>query len=619
MRLANWLLPLIPGTVFALLAPFAIVHVEVRYQIPLKLLGLLASMLFSVVRAGKLADPRTVEISPISDQATGVLTVAEKKRIAGKIVRRLLRRNLSRPAPTGELHAIAEAREWVLLEERGRAVMAASPADGESMSLVAFALQQQGRFDEGATLAAEAVRISPHNLRANFIAGVSLQSLGKHDEAYTFLRRAHDLAPSEDQATLRLVEVIAALRGLEAAAAEYLETARLLAREVSVLNVPVRRVEDWAQEVGLKLLPAGEVEEIPFVPPRLWGQPPAHETTIALSNKPYVADIANARIFSHSSLILTSDGVVLSDSGADPRFGHAVSFVYESIVLAQRSGRVLITLDNMDTREIEAGIFLAGLASDYYGHWVPEFLPKLQFLQHHPNFRDLPIIVDANLPQSHLDHLRRLVDNDLILLDARQSLICGRLLVAPSPTFFPVELFPNDILVEEMPGLSPRAMRYFRGAERPSQVRRPVKKVFLARKAMRWRRLLNEEEIERMLAGLGFETVLMESLSAAEQIELFAQAEWIVAPNGSALLNLVFADTAVKLLVLTQPNLFNWGTFQGPMGELGYDTWCLQGEYAVSESQKHSDYRISVDRLRAALAGMGLSGASQSATPASGN
>jgi capsular polysaccharide biosynthesis protein len=448
---------------------------------------------------------------------------------------------------------------------------------------------------------------------------VSLQSLGKHGEAYTFLRRAHDLSPSDDQATLRLVEVIAAVDGLEAAAAEYLETARLLARDASILTAPVRRVEDWAQEVGLKLLPAGEVEEIPFVPPRLWGEPPVNEATIALSNKPYVADIANARIFSHSSLILTSDGVVLSDSGADPRFGHAVSFVYESIVLAQRSGSVLITLDNMETREVEAGIFLAGLASDYYGHWVPEFLPKLQFLQHHPDFNDLPIIVDANMPQSHYDHLRRLVDNDLILLDARQSLICGRLLIAPSPTFFPVELFPNEIPVEEMPGLSPRAMRYFRGAERASPARRPAKRIFLARKSMQWRRLLNEEEIERTLAGLGFETVLMESLSAAEQIELFAQAEWIVAPNGSALLNLVFANTMVKLLVLIQPNLFNWGTFQGPMGELGYDTWCLQGDYAISESQKHSDYRISVDRLRAALAGMGLSEITQSTAPANGN
>jgi tetratricopeptide (TPR) repeat protein len=240
--------------------------------------------------------------------------VAEKISIVGKTVRPLLGRNPLRSAPTGELYAIADAREWVLLEERGRAVMATFPADSESMSLVAFALQQQGRFDEGATLAAEAVRINPDNSLANFIAGVSLQSLGKHGEAYTFLRRAHDLSPSDDQATLRLVEVIAAVDGLEAAAAEYLETARLLARDASILTAPVRRVEDWAQEVGLKLLPAGEVEEIPFVPPRLWGEPPVNEATIALSNKPYVADITRAssspRMESCSAivvLILASD------------------------------------------------------------------------------------------------------------------------------------------------------------------------------------------------------------------------------------------------------------------------------------------------------------------------
>lgn len=64
-------------------------------------------------------------------------------------------------------------------------------------------------------------------------------------------------------------------------------------------------------------------------------------------------------------------------------------------------------------------------------------------------------------------------------------------------------------------------------------------------------------------------------MTVGEQIDLFQQAQWIVEPNGSALLNLVFADTSTKLLVLTQPNLHNWGTFQGPMDALGYQSLCV--------------------------------------------
>lgn len=46
----RWALPIIPLMALALLAPFAIVHVEVRYLIPLKLIGLLAPVLILMLR-----------------------------------------------------------------------------------------------------------------------------------------------------------------------------------------------------------------------------------------------------------------------------------------------------------------------------------------------------------------------------------------------------------------------------------------------------------------------------------------------------------------------------------------------------------------------------------------
>ena len=150
--------------------------------------------------------------------------------------------------------------------------------------------------------------------------------------------------------------------------------------------------------------------------------------------------------------ILTSDGTAISDTGGHPKFGRFVSFIYEPVVLAQQPDKVILSFGKFETREIEAGIFLSGLASNAFGHWLPEFLPKLQFLQQHPDFANLPLIVDADMPQSHFDHLRRLSDNPLILLRTNESLICRRLLVAPSPAFLPTEFFANDIPVSEMPG-----------------------------------------------------------------------------------------------------------------------------------------------------------------------
>lgn len=420
------------------------------------------------------------------------------------------------------------------------------------------------------------------------------------------LRGAAGPDPGERNAVRAAIRAYATANGLEAAAAHYAEQCRRRGYEADTVVAPVASVRDWARQVGLEVLEAGEIEAIPFKPPHVWGRPPAATPVFAASNRPYVADLANVRIVGNSSLILTPDGTALSDTGGHPTFGHIVDFVYEPIVLAQRPGRVLLDFGGLRTRTIDAGMWLSGLASWAFGHWLPEFLPKLQFLRRHPDFDDLPIIVDADMPQSHFDHLRRLAPNPLIKLRTGESFVCRRLLVAPSPTFLPVEIFPHDIPMHELPGLSPQALRFLRAGRSYESETAGRRRIFLARKNMRWRRLLNEEEIVADLARLGFETVYLEQLSMAEQMELLQQTQWIVAPNGSAILNLIFADTRTRLLVLSQPNLANWGSFQGPMDSLGYRTMFVCGDYARDQTQKHSDYHVPTTRIRGALAELGL-------------
>lgn len=98
-------------------------------------------------------------------------------------------------------------------------------------------------------------------------------------------------------------------------------------------------------------------------------------------------------------------------------------------------------------------------------------------------------------------------------------------------------------------------------------------------------------------------------MAVSDQIDLFQRAQWIVAPNGSALLNLVFADTSTRSLVLTEANLHNWGTFQGPMDALEYQLLCVCGDYALAEDKKYSDYHIPIQRIREALSFLGLNAA----------
>lgn len=514
------------------------------------------------------------------------------------------------PDPLGaELQALQELAshaQWNRLEAQGLELLQAQPDRHDVMELVSYAFQQQGKLKNAFAWAAKAAAMAPSSWSAHFIAGISLSALGEDQRACEFLRTAADIAPADRQTLRELTGALARSEGLDVAAAEHSRRRRSTGGEPTVLIAPLMSVPEWTSRTQQPILDAGEVEQIPFTTPRVWGSPAEVRTTFAWSNKPYVAALENARVFSHSSIVLAADGTALNDTVRDPQFGKFVKLAYDSVVLAQESERVLVDLSEFVPREIEAGIALCGLASDAFGHWFPEFLPKLIFLRQHPDFSATPIIVDADMPASHFEHLKRLAPNPLVMLERGQSLLCKKLLVAPTPSFSPLELFANDIPVNQMPGLSLRAMRFVAGGTVQAQEPPPDRRLFLARRNMRWRRLLNEQEIIDVLSPLGFEPVYMEELSMQEQIALFRRAAWIVAPNGSALLNLVFCETGVKLLVLTQPGLFNWGTFQGPMDALGYHSLCVTGESAVTPDQKHSDYRISPDAVCNALASMGL-------------
>jgi capsular polysaccharide biosynthesis protein len=52
----------------------------------------------------------------------------------------------------------------------------------------------------------------------------------------------------------------------------------------------------------------------------------------------------------------------------------------------------------------------------------------------------------------------------------------------------------------------------------------------------------DEDEVVEMLRGYGFESYALEELSVATQVELFANAELVVAPHGAGLANVLYAD-----------------------------------------------------------------------------
>lgn len=78
-----------------------------------------------------------------------------------------------------------------------------------------------------------------------------------------------------------------------------------------------------------------------------------------------------------------------------------------------------------------------------------------------------------------------------------------------------------------------------------------AERILLSRRKRGTRSLINEREILTRLRPLGFRRVLLENLSFADQVKLFYEAEFVVAPHGAGLTNLVFCQPGARVLEIT--------------------------------------------------------------------
>lgn len=367
---------------------------------------------------------------------------------------------------------------------------------------------------------------------------------------------------------------------------------------------------NWASRNGYRVREIAFETRIPVETPAVYGASDVRTRHDIESFTPYVVELPNVIGFSGSNIVLTECGWALNEAGAHPAFGRYVSHQSDPMVVAAAhcgGNRILINEGGGNRRELDRGIMLFGVASDAFGHWVPEYLTRIEFYEQHPDYASLPIVIDEGMPANHLEYLRLLTRNEIIVLKKGEQIKFGRLIYASPPTFFPVHMFPNKIPPVEIGPISPQSYRFLRDRVQASlghpQVAR--ERIFLGRTRMSWRRMTNEEDVANDLKTLGFKVVFPELMTVAEQIDMFQRASCIVAANGSALQNIIYSKTDVKLLILSQRNLVNWGAFAGQVGALGYRPLFVCGPEESYRSSKHSDYAIPLETIRAALRSVG--------------
>ena len=85
-----------------------------------------------------------------------------------------------------------------------------------------------------------------------------------------------------------------------------------------------------------------------------------------------------------------------------------------------------------------------------------------------------------------------------------------------------------------------------------------LKRIYISRKnAKNGRKIVNETGLLQLLEKYNFEAVFMEQKSLKEQIELMANADWLIGGNGAGIFHCLFMPESSFIIELFSPNYIN--------------------------------------------------------------
>lgn len=197
---------------------------------------------------------------------------------------------------------------------------------------------------------------------------------------------------------------------------------------------------------------------------------------------------------------------------------------------------------------LDGSVALLPLGAVNYFHWMVDVLPALDVLQRSGALgKDIPILIHGYQRKPF----------------QVQSLAALGIAAEPILSFEQVggsHLQAQNLIVPSAGApagcLTPRGLAVLRQLARPSLSSAPLlpRRIYISRRAARWRRVINEAEVLAALRPWGFVSVQLETLSLAEQIALMQGAEAVIGIHGAGLTNLAFCQPGATVIEILPRN-----------------------------------------------------------------
>lgn len=245
----------------------------------------------------------------------------------------------------------------------------------------------------------------------------------------------------------------------------------------------------------------------------------------------YVVSIPDGRILSSLGIIISPDNIHLNDlSGGSFRGLAHHSLFYD--------GQYLPPVKQLDGTAV---VLATGLGQRNYYHWTTEILPRVRLLELSDTRPDFYCI-----PSRHKYHFESLmlmgIPRERLIPLGKYSHLQARTLIVPSVNRQEITSENARYLYEKL------AISHG-----PHSNVRTSPKIYVARRRRHWRCVQNESQLMVKLKQLGFKRYFLEDMSMLQQIRLFHNADTVVGPHGSGLVNLLYCKPGTRVVEIGTP------------------------------------------------------------------
>jgi capsular polysaccharide biosynthesis protein len=250
----------------------------------------------------------------------------------------------------------------------------------------------------------------------------------------------------------------------------------------------------------------------------------------------FVADVADVELIGPDAVAVTNDGkYILENAVGKPEI------LMDSLVKSIYTGNIPVHQNTSPTFDSDPVANLSGAQSQAFFHWFVDYLPKIKAIEQYDD--EYGIYPELLIPRDPPDWL---IDS-LKLLDVPTEKINQRTESRYHLDTLIIPFVPRHTSLTAPSGdfaRSPQVLNWIanRLTDCVNQSESNKERILITRRDADSRRIYNEDEIITLLSDYGFTPVNLSTMSLRDQIKLFESTEYVIAPHGAGLTNIIYAS-----------------------------------------------------------------------------